>query len=140
MSSSSSSSIKERLREKIKQRVAASGGTGGTGASGEEKRELDPLFDNPMFVEMKKNLPIEEQKRYEEIGKQMYGNLENDFNEKGEMTAAVEMVAQIRVMLQSGLHPSYLTREEKEFLTNYIGKEWYLEFGFLEADVNRVNM
>lgn len=123
------SSIKDRIREKIQKRQAA-----------QEKKELDPLFDNPMFVEMKNSLPLEEQKRYEEIGKQMYGNLENDFNQEGEMNAAVEMVAQIRVMLQSGMHPSYLTREEKDFLTNYIGKEWYKEFGYLEADVNRVNI
>lgn len=126
------SSIKDRIREKIQARQAAQ--------KKEEKKELDPLFDNPMFVEMKNSLPLEEQKRYEEIGKQMYGNLENDFNQEGEMNAAVEMVAQIRVMLQSGMHPSYLTREEKDFLTNYMGKEWYKEFGYLEADVNRVNI
>lgn len=123
------SSIKERLREKIQARQAE-----------DKAKTYDPLFDNPVFTEMKKSLPIEEQKRYEEIGKQMYGNLENDFNEKGEINAAVEMVAQIRVMLQSGMHPSYLSRDEREFLENYIGKEWYKEFGYLEADINRVNM
>ncbi len=131
--SSKSSNIKERLREKIQARQAQE-------KQKEEQKQYDPLFDNPVFLEMKNSLPEEEQKRYEEIGKQMYGNLENDFNEKGEMNAAVEMVAQIRVMLQSGMHPSYLSREEKEFLTNYIGKEWYKEFGYLEADINRVNM
>lgn len=124
-----SSSIKDRIREKIKARQQQLPSGGGQ----------DPLFDNPMFLEMKNSLPIEEQKKYEEMGEHMYGNLETQFNEKGEFNAAVETVAQIRVMLQSGLHPSYLTREEKDFLENYIGKEWYKEFGYLEADVNRIN-
>lgn len=122
------SSIKERIREKIKAKQAEQ-----TAAA------PDPLFDNPVFTEMKKSMPEEDQKRYEDIGKHMYNNLENDFGEQGEMNAAVETIAQLRVMLQSGMHPCYLTREEKDFLANYVGKEWYKEFGYLESDLNRIN-
>lgn len=122
-----SSSIKDRIREKIKARQT------------KEEEKKDPLFDNPMFVEMKNSLPIEEQKKYEEMGEHMYGNIDTAFNEKGEFNAAVETVAQIRVMLQSGMHPSFLSKDEREFLENYIGKEWYKEFGYLEADINRIN-
>jgi hypothetical protein len=43
-------------------------------------------------------------------------------------------------MLESGLHPSFLTYEEKSFMENYLGKEWYKEFGYLENDLHRVNM
>lgn len=118
------SSIKERIREKIKAKQTVA---------------PDPLFDNPVFVEMKKSMPEEDQKRYEDIGKHMYNNLENDFGEQGEMNAAVETIAQLRIMLQSGMHPSYLSREEKDFLTSYVGKEWYKDFGYLESDLNRIN-
>lgn len=103
----------------------------------EEKK--DPLFDNPVFVNMKKSLPKEEQEKYDKMGQYMYNTVEVDINEKGEMNAAVEQVAQIRILLQSGMHPSYLTRDEREFLENYLGKEWYLEFGYLQADLNRIN-
>ncbi len=127
------SSIKDRIREKIKQKQKE--------AKEKAKNEKkDPLFDNPVFIEMKNSLPIEEQKRYEEMGQHMYNTIDVDFNEKGEMTSAVEMVSQIKVMLNSGMHPSYLSKEEKEFLEKYLGKEWYKEFGFLECDLNRVNM
>ena len=30
--------------------------------------------------------------------------------------------------------------EEKQFLENYLGKTWYLEFGYLENDLHRVNL
>lgn len=107
--------------------------------SDEKMQKKDPLFDNPVFVNMKKSLPIEEQEKYDKMGEYMYNTVNVDINEQGEMNAAVEQVAQIKVLLQSGMHPSYLTRDEREFLENYLGKEWYLEFGYLQADLNRIN-
>lgn len=130
----SSSTIKERIREKIRLRQEEE-----KAKRQEDTSPYDPLFDNPMFKEMKESMSEEDQQKYKEMGEHMYGNLEEQFNEKGEMTSALETVAQIRVMLQSGMHPSYLTRDEREFLEQYIGKEWYKEFGYLEADVNRIN-
>lgn len=131
-------SIKDKLKEKIRQR------------QNEERannlNKKDPLFENPMFQNMKKSLPESEQKKYEESGEHMYSNINDNgdsstaFNETGEFNAAVDTVAQIKVMLLSGMHPSYLSKEEKEFLSNYLGKEWYLEFGYLENDLNRINM
>ena len=99
-----------------------------------------------MFQNMKKSLPESEQQKYEEYGEHMYSNITdkgdvaNAFNDTGEFNAAVDTVSQIKVMLTSGMHPSYLSKEEKEFLSNYLGKEWYVEFGYLENDLNRINM
>jgi|Laugresu1bdmlbsd_1035121.scaffolds.fasta_scaffold00966_4 hypothetical protein len=124
------SDIKEKLKQKIKQKL---------NKEKEKQKKYDPLFDNPTFVEMKNALPTEEQKKYEEQGKYMYSQLD-EFDEKGEMNAAIDTVSQIKLMLRSGLHPSFLEKEEKEFLTNYLGKEWYKEFGYLENDLNRINM
>jgi hypothetical protein len=123
------SDIKEKLKQKIKQKLNKE----------KQQQKHDPLFDNPTFVEMKNSLPIEEQKKYEEQGKYMYSQLD-DFDEKGEMNAAIDTVSQIKLMLRSGMHPSFLEKEEREFLTNYLGKEWYKEFGYLENDLNRINM
>lgn len=97
----------------------------------------DPLFDNPTFNNMKKQLSKEEKEKYEKIGKEMYENV--DF-EKSTVPGAIDALAQIRVMLNSGMHPSFLSYEEKEFLENYLGKEWYKEFGYLENDLNRINL
>jgi hypothetical protein len=123
-------SIKEKLKEKIKEKQRNDIST---------NPKKDPLFDNPMFQEMKNSLSPEEQKKYEEYGKYMYEEMDQ-FSEKGDMKAAIDTVSQIKLMLDSGMHPSYLEKEEREFLKNYLGEEWYKNFGYLENDLNRVNM
>lgn len=123
--SSKNVSIKEQLKQKIKDK--------------QTKERKDPLFDNPTFQEMKNSLPKEEQEKYEKYGKYMYEEMDQ-FTETGDMKAAIDTVSQIKLMLDSGLHPSYLEKEEKEFLKNYLGEDWYKKFGYLENDLNRVNM
>jgi hypothetical protein len=118
-------SIKEQLKQKIKDK--------------QTKERKDPLFDNPTFQEMKNSLPQEEQEKYEKYGKYMYEEMDQ-FTETGDMKAAIDTVSQIKLMLDSGMHPSYLEKEEKEFLKNYLGEDWYKKFGYLENDLNRVNM
>ena len=117
--------IKEQLKQKIKDK--------------QDKDRKDPLFDNPTFQEMKNSLPQEEQEKYEKYGKYMYEEMDQ-FTETGDMKAAIDTVSQIKLMLDSGMHPSYLEKEEKEFLKNYLGEDWYKKFGYLENDLNRVNM
>lgn len=123
-------SIKEKLKEKIKEKQRNE-------TSMNAKK--DPLFDNPMFQEMKKSLSPEEQKKYEQYGKYMYEEMDQ-FTENGDMKAAIDTVSQIKLMLESGMHPSFLEKEEKEFLKNYLGDKWYETFGYLENDLNRMNM
>ena len=47
---------------------------------------------------------------------------------------------QLEAMIESGMHPSYLTNKEKDFMEHRLGKEWYKRFGFLEMDLNRINL
>ena len=105
--------------------------------SSKKDKKKDPLFDNPMFQQMKQSLSKEEQEKYDQIGKEMYESV--NF-ETGEVEEAVDVLGQIKIMLQSGLHPSFLTYEEKQFLESYLGKTWYLQFGYLENDVYRINL
>jgi hypothetical protein len=102
-----------------------------------EKKKNDPLFDNPMFQQMKQSLSKEDQKKYDQIGKELYESI--NF-ETGEVEESIDVLAQLKIMIQSGLHPSFLSYEEKQFLENYLGKTWYLEFGYLENDLHRVNL
>ena len=125
-------SIKDKLKEKIKEKQKQD-------IQNIKSNMKDPLFDNPQFMEMKNSLPESEQKKYEDAGNYLYNAVDVNFDEKGQMQAAIDTVSQIKIMLNSGLHPSYLTKEEKEFLENYIGKEWYKDFGYLENDLNRIN-
>jgi hypothetical protein len=125
--SSTKVSIKEKLKEKIKEKLR------------NEVVKKDPLFDNEIFQEMKNSLSPEEQKKYEEYGKYMYEEMDQ-FTETGDMKSAIDTVSQIKLMLESGMHPSFLEKEEKEFLKNYLGDKWYEKFGYLENDINRLNM
>lgn len=103
----------------------------------QKQNKKDPLFDNPMFQQMKQSLSKEDQQKYDQIGKDMYESV--NF-ETGEVEEAVDVLSQLKIMLQSGLHPSFLSYEEKQFLENYLGKTWYLEFGYLENDLHRINL
>lgn len=127
MSSKNLVSIKDKLKEKIKSKQK------------QESKNKDPLFDNPVFTEMKNSLPEEEQKKYEKYGKYMYEEMDQ-ITDNGEMKAIIDTVSQIRLMVESGMHPSFLDKEEKEFLKNYLGEKWYESFGYLENDLNRINM
>ena len=53
-----------------------------------------------------------------------------------------EVLQQLTIAFRSGLHPSDLTQEEREFLENYhpLQKNWFKDFGFLENDLNRINL
>ena len=85
--------------------------------SSSKKEKKDPLFDNPMFQQMKQSLSKEDQQKYDQIGKELYESI--NF-ETGEVEGAVDVMAQLKIMLQSGLHPSFLSYEEKQFLENYL--------------------
>lgn len=128
MSSNNKVSIKNKLKEKIREKQR-----------NELHTKKDPLFDNQMFQEMKNSLSPEEQKKYEQYGKYMYEDMDQ-VTENGDMKAAIDTVSQIKLMLESGMHPSFLEKEEKEFLKNYLGEKWYESFGYLENDLNRMNM
>jgi hypothetical protein len=106
-------------------------------SSKKEKKKNDPLFDNPMFQQMKQSLSKEDQKKYDQIGKELYESV--NF-ETGEVEGSIDVLSQLKIMIQSGLHPSFLSYEEKQFLENYLGKTWYLEFGYLENDLHRINL
>jgi len=103
-----------------------------------KKQKKDPLFDNPMFQQMKQSLSKEDQEKYDKIGKELYETVNLETNEIEQ--ESIDVIAQLGIMLRSGLHPSYLTYEEKQFLENYLGKTWYLEFGYLENDIHRINL
>jgi len=106
----------------------------------------DPLFNEKRLKEIAENLSEEDKKRYAKIGEEMYNSISfENINSQGKLTTenadAVELenVAQVKVMLLSGLHPSYLSGQEKDMMKNSYGEKWYETYGFLETDLNRIN-
>lgn len=103
----------------------------------EKTTKKDPLFDNPMIQQIRDEMSPEEREKYDKIGKDLYEQI--NF-ETGTIEGEVDdVLAQLKDMLHSGIHPSDLTYEEKNFLEHYMGKEWFHEFGYLENDLRRIN-
>ena len=115
------------------------------------------LFDDPALKKLKESLSKEDQEKYKKSGEYMYASLPNDGEEKkvsmlspdGKVyddamsnNISEEVLEQLTIAIRSGLHPSDLTKEEREFLENYhpLQKNWFKDFGFLENDLNRINL
>jgi hypothetical protein len=101
-------------------------------------------WNNPMVQSARKAMKAEDIELMKKKGEAMFSI---DFEKSGESGAVLdgvdpnkEVMDQLVAMLKSGIHPSYLTKEEKEFLTLNIGAKWYEEFGWLINDLNKINM
>lgn len=103
-----------------------------------EEQKYDPLFDSPLVEQFKESLTSKELTKYEKIGNDLYNTVNFETGETDQTMN--DVFEQLKAMLESGLHPSFLTYEEKAFMENYLGKEWYKEFNYLENDLHRVNM
>lgn len=97
----------------------------------------DPLYDNPMIEKIKKNMTKEQLEELKRHGEQLFSI---DFEHTGTPEhKSEEVYAQIKIMLESGMHPSFLTVEEKNFLRDFIGPKWFERFGYMENDIYRIN-
>ena len=104
----------------------------------------DPLFGEKRLKEIAESLSEDDKKRYAKIGEEMYNSINfEDINSQGQNvdhdSIELENISQIKVMLLSGLHPSYLSGQEKDMMKNSYGEKWYESYGFLETDLNRIN-
>lgn len=100
----------------------------------------EDLFNNPMVEKAKKNLSKETLENLKAYGEEMFSI---DFETKGtsaDDSTSEEVLAQLDMMLRSGLHPSDLKFEEKDFLKEYVGKNWYEKYGWMENDLHRINL
>jgi len=112
----------------------------------QEIKKAGSLFSEKRLKEIGESLSEEDKKRYEKIGEEFYNSINFEaVNEQGALSSSnaeeveLENVSQLKLMLQSGIHPSYLNNEEKSMMKNSYGEKWYETFGFLESDLNRIN-
>ena len=87
------------------------------------------LWNNEMVQNAKKHLSAEDIQKYKEIGESMYKNIDyTTSNIHNAPSILDDAVAYITESIKSGLHVSYTTKEEREILETYYGKEGYLKF------------
>jgi hypothetical protein len=98
------------------------------------------LFDNPMTRAALAAMSDEQKRKYKEIGEEMYGHI--DFEDSKVLNnippPMEEALAYIKEQLKSGLHPSALDDNEKIFLSDALGEEWYKSWGYVKEDLNEI--
>lgn len=94
-------------------------------------KKPDPLFDNPMVQQIRDEMTPEEREKYDKIGKEMYEQI--NF-ETGTIEGEIDdVLAQLKGMLQSGIHPSDLTYEEKIFSNTTWEKNGFVNLAILKT-------
>ncbi|OUW96008.1 MAG: hypothetical protein CBD97_02005 [Pelagibacteraceae bacterium TMED237] len=114
--------------------------------SNEKNYNESNLFNNPMIDEAKKAMSKKDIERYEKIGEEIWKNIDfvnNDVITEGNIINTVtpemkEGINQIIAQINSGLHPSMLEDNEKIFMADALGKEWYLKWGYLKEDLDNI--
>ena len=98
------------------------------------------LFNNPMIENARKSMSKQDLERYEDWGHAVFDDIDYEtVNEKKYPNFVVDAVANIINSIQSGLHPSFLNKEERNLLKEVKGECWYKEFGFIEEDLDTIS-
>lgn len=95
------------------------------------------LFNNPAVSNTIKSLKPEEYNKYKNIGKELYEKI--DYNNTQILTnpnIEINSPEYIIEGIKSGLHPSFLSQNEKNILTQKYGKEWYKKYNYNITDIN----
>jgi hypothetical protein len=99
-------------------------------------------MNNKKFIEAAmKSMSKEDIERYAKQGEAVFGN--TDFEESKIIDASnfeiPESAAYIIEQIKSGLHPSYLSAPEKQVMTKFYGKKWYLKYGYRLRDLTEIS-
>jgi hypothetical protein len=94
------------------------------------------IWNNPMVRDIEKNMSESDKIKYKLEGEYLYNSI--NFEDPNE-TKIKDLVAYISELLKSGMHPSYLSEEDKQTLESVYGKEWYKNFGYKKEDLDSLS-
>ena len=100
---------------------------------------MSDLFNNPMINAARQSMSQEQIDTYARQGREVYDQF--DF-ESGEFLQDIVLNAaeELTITIRSGLHPSYLDKNEREVLVTAYGEEWYKQFGFDKEDLDEIRI
>jgi L-rhamnose mutarotase len=93
---------------------------------------------NKMRQSFQEKLDPTEKEKYKKLGEQFYQTFEDDQQKSGSSSNDIfmeEAVAYVVESLKSGIHPSYLTEDEKVLMQAAYGEEWFLQWGWTHNDL-----
>jgi len=99
---------------------------------------------NEIFEQMQKSLiqsiPEEERENFRKLGEKFHSSFDVFKGETVDLStiSMEESLAYVVESLKSGLHPSYLTEDEKAMVTAGYGDEWYTNWGYTKKDLETI--
>jgi len=106
------------------------------------KENKSGLWDNDMVKSALKSMSPADIERYQKIGESMYKDLNFETscieNKNNMPPFMVDALAYIEESLNSGLHPSMLSDDDKNILNEAYGKIWYKKWGYVEGDLTDI--
>ena len=95
------------------------------------------MFNSQMFQNMLKNLSDEDKEKYRKIGEYMYNTVDYENNEilNKVKTPTEEILGYIELALQSGISLEDLEPEERQYMKDQFGNNWYEKYGFTLEDI-----
>ena len=105
------------------------------------KEESNNPVANKMYEDIKQkifaNLPEEERTKYQRLGEKFHSSFNVGSGTTYDLSTInmEEAVAYVVESLKSGLHPPYLTEDEKVLLESAYGTSWYTQWGYQDSDL-----
>jgi len=97
------------------------------------------LFNNPMVNSAKNAMSKEDLKRYEDWGHAVFDDIDYETTSITQYPPPMlNALAYIEDSLNSGQHPSTLTKDELSILSEMLGEEWYLKWGYTKEDLTEI--
>ena len=101
-------------------------------------------FSNEKIEKMFNSLTKEQQEEFKTMGDNIFNQF--DLNEDGKMEINLsdfnkdytEETAYIYQQIKAGIHISYLSKEEKNLMTNIFGEKWYEKWGYVKEDLEDI--
>ena len=109
-----------------------------------EKEAVLKSRANEMFEQMQKSLigsiPEEERENFRKLGEKFHSSFDVFKGEVKDLStiSMEESLAYVVESLKSGLHPSYLTEDEKAMVMAGYGDEWYTNWGYTKEDLETI--
>lgn len=88
------------------------------------KQTPETRVNQALYDQAKGSLSEEKIKEYEEMGEKMYNTIDFNTGTLLEPEKEIESVACLIEAIKSGLHPDYMSDDEKELLKKHYGENW----------------
>lgn len=94
------------------------------------------LWDNAMVRDAKKKMSKEDIEQYKKIGEQFYKDM--DFQQGNSIENIItESASYLSSLLNSGLLPYNLNKDEWRVLKEVYGEKWYEKWGYTKTDLEK---